>query len=271
MIERRVGFIGGGRMAEALIRGMIAAEAILARNVFVSDPAEGRREVLSALIGPNVFAENGRVLEAAEVIVLSVKPQVLPLVVGEIEPMVTAQHLIVSIVPGATMRWLEEKLGQGRIIRVMPNTPCLVGAGAAAFCRGSRVNEADATLVREMLSSVGICAEVDERHMDAVTGLSGSGPAYVYMIIEALADGGVKMGLARSMARRFAAQTVMGAAKMVLESTLHPAELKDQVVTPGGTTIEGIHALEKGGLRAALIGAVEAAARKSSRLAAGPR
>ncbi|MFP4028110.1 MAG: pyrroline-5-carboxylate reductase [Candidatus Brocadiia bacterium] len=266
MIERKIGFIGAGLMAESLIRGMLEAEVAVARNLFASDPSEERRELMESLLGPNVFSKNGKVLANAEVVVLSVKPQVLSIVTEEISPDISSDQLLVSIAPGVTLRWLEEKVGTARLVRVMPNTPALVKDGAAAFCRGSRANEGDGQVVEEMLSAVGLCEEVDEKYMDAVTGLSGSGPAYVYMIIEALSDGGVKMGLQRKVATRLAAQTVLGAARMVLESGTHPGELKDQVTTPGGTTIEAVHALEKAGLRKALIDAVEAASEKSRQL-----
>ena len=269
MIQRKVGFIGAGVMAEALVRSMLKAEAALARNVFASDPQPARRELLGQLIGPNVFATNGELLERAEVVVLAVKPQMLPVVVAETAPMVRPEHLVVSIAPGITLAWLTERLGTGRVVRVMPNTPVQVGAGAAAFCRGGQASDADAAVVEQMFSAGGICVEVEEKLMDAVTGLSGSGPAYVYMAIEALSDGGVKMGLPRAVALRLAAQTVMGAAKMVLETGQHPGLLKDKVTTPGGTTIEGIHALEKAGLRKAFMDAVEAATLKSKQLGNG--
>lgn len=266
MIERNIGFVGSGVMAEALVQGIIESEVIRARDVFASDPSAHRREEFHELIGDNTFAENGKVVENAEVIVLAVKPQALEIVADDIQPELTTDHLVVSIVPGVTLSWLHENFGTARLIRVMPNTPALVEEGASAFCRGSRANEADATLVRKMLSAVGTCEEVSEKLMDAVTGVSGSGPAYVYMIIEALSDGGVKMGLSRKTATRLAAQTVKGAAEMVEDSSMHTGALKDQVTTPGGTTIAAVHALEKAGLRSALIDAVETATERSKEL-----
>lgn len=266
MIERKIGFVGAGVMAEALVRGMIESEVARARNVYASDPSSHRREVFQGIIGENTFAQNGEVVENAEVIVLAVKPGMLPAVADEIAPEVTTDHLVVSIAPGITLNWLHENLGTARLIRVMPNTPALVQEGASAFCRGARVNDADVAVVRQMLSAVGVCQEVDEKLMDVVTGLSGSGPAYVYMIIEALSDGAVKKGLPRQAATKLAAQTVRGAAEMVLDSSMHPGALKDQVTTPGGTTIAGVHALEKGGLRSALMDAVEAATNRSKEL-----
>ncbi len=266
MIKRKVGFIGAGVMAEALVRRVIGTEALLARQVFASDPSPARRKVFSELIGPNVCADNGTVVENVQVLVLALKPQALPVVAEEIKPLLNTQHLIASIAPGITLRSLQELLGTARVVRVMPNTPAQVGAGAAAYCCGTRVTKADRATVHQILSAAGFAVEVEERLMDAVTGLSGSGPAYVYLVIEALSDGGVKMGLPRAVATRLAAQTVLGAAGMVIETGLHPGELKDQVTTPGGTTIEGIHALERAGLRKALMDAVEAAALKSSKL-----
>ena len=268
MIQRKIGFIGAGFMAEALARGILRADLCLARDVFASDPSEARRKAFSEMIGPNVFAENARVAESAEVLILAVKPHVMLAVAEEIQPALNTAHLIVSIAPGVTLGWLRENLGTGRVVRVMPNTPALLGAGAAAYCAGPQVSKADKDAVEAIFSAVGICIEVEERHMDAVTGLSGSGPAYVYVAIEALSDGGVKMGLPRAAATRLAAQTVLGAARMVLETNRHPAQLKDQVTTPGGTTIEGLHALEKAGVRRAFMDAVEAAALKSRELGA---
>jgi pyrroline-5-carboxylate reductase len=266
MIKRKIGFIGAGKMAEALVRGMLKAKCIRPAGIFAADISEQRRRAFAKLIGRNVPADKARVIEQADVIVLSVKPQVLPGVLEEIAPAITGRHLLVSIAPGFTLGWLGEKLGTRRLIRVMPNTPALLGQGAAGFARGAGATKADAALVREMLSAVGICEEVDEKLMDAVTGLSGSGPAYIYTVIEAMSDGGVKMGLPREVATRLAAQTVLGAARMVIETGLPPSELRDQVTTPGGTTIEGLHVLEKAHVRKAFMDAVRAATHKSKLL-----
>ncbi len=267
MINRTVGFIGAGVMAEALARGMLRVGVVRMRDLFASDPSEERRRVFAEKIGAHVLDDNRKLVESVELVVLSVKPQAMQKVVAEIAPAVTASDLIVSIAPGITLEWLKEKLGTDRLVRVMPNTPALVGEGASAFCRGGGADAADATLVEEMLSAVGICVEVEEKLMDAVTGLSGSGPAYIYMAIEALSDGGVKMGLSRKVATRLAAQTVLGAARMVLQTGRHPGELKDQVTTPGGTTIEAVHVLEHAGIRRAFMDAVVVAAQKSRQLA----
>jgi len=266
MIERTIGFIGAGKMAEALARGVIGAGVAKKQNILAGDPSQERRRVFADQIGARVLADGTELARCAEVIVLSVKPQVLPAVIGEIAASVTPDHLIVSIAPGIKLAWLQEKLGTGRLARVMPNTPALVGEGAAAFCRGPEATEDDAALVEQMLSAVGVCVEVGEDMMDAVTGLSGSGPAYIYTVIEALCEGGVKMGLEREVALRLAGQTVLGAAKMVLETGKEPGELRDQVTTPGGTTIEGLKVLDEAGAQKIFMDAVEAATRKSKLL-----
>lgn len=266
MIDRKIGFVGAGLMAEALVDGMLASQTAVPEQIYASDPDEGRQEHFKELVGDNVFADNVRLVQAVDVVVLSVKPQVLPEVAAEIREQVGNDHLMISIAPGITLGRLQHNLGTNRVIRVMPNTPALVGEGASAFCAAGGATEEDLKLARQVLCSVGLCVKVKEADMDAITGLSGSGPAYVFLAIEALSDGGVKMGLSRECATRLAAQTVLGAARMVLETGKHPGELKDQVTTPGGTTIEAVHALEKAGVRKAFIDAVEAATRKCRRL-----
>jgi len=266
MIERKLGFIGAGFMAEALLRGMLASGAASPDRLYAADPSTERREVFAEHLGENVLAENPALAAVCDVLVLCVKPHIVPVAASEVRSSITPEHLVVSIAAGVSLSSLHELLGTDRLVRVMPNTPALVGAGAAAYCTASGARAEDAELVEEMLSAVGICVRVEERQMDAVTGLSGSGPAYVYLAIEALSDGGVKMGLPRSVATRLAAQTVAGAGRMVLETGVHPGELKDRVTTPGGTTIEALHALEKAGVRRAFIDAVVAATEKSRRL-----
>jgi pyrroline-5-carboxylate reductase len=216
-----------------------------------------------------VTERNSEVVAASDVVVIAVKPDQ---VVGLLEELSadwnTGRHLVVSIAAGVTLARMEAAGPAGlRVIRVMPNTPALVGASASAFAVGSSATRADAQTVQQFLGSVGIALEVKEKLLDAVTGVSGSGPAYGFLMIEALADGGVAAGLPRDIAQRLAAQTLLGAAKMVLETGQHPGALKDAVCSPGGTTIEAIHALEKGGVRAALIGAVRVAADKAKAMA----
>jgi pyrroline-5-carboxylate reductase len=213
-------------------------------------------------------ASNRDVTERSDVLILAVKPQSMAPVLAELRSVVTDGHLVVSIAAGVPLAALAAGLGPScRLIRVMPNTPALVGAGASGYCLGPNATADDEAVVRACLGSVGRAYRVPESLLDAVTGLSGSGPAFVYLMIEALSDGGVRVGLPRDVATALAAQTLLGAAQMVLETGLHPGVLKDQVASPGGTTIAGLHALERGGLRAALIDAVQAATRRSAELA----
>jgi pyrroline-5-carboxylate reductase len=262
------GFIGAGKMATALVHGMIRAKIADPSSIAASDPVALARETLGRETGIQILANNIDVVRSADVLLLAIKPQTMAAVLSEIQPEVCARHLVISIAAGVTLAVLESGLGPDcRLIRVMPNTPALVGAGAAGYCLGRSATPADESTVLRCLSAVGIAYRVPERLLDAVTGLSGSGPAFAYTMIEALSDGGVLAGLPRDVATALAAQTVLGAAKMVLETGLHPGALKDQVTSPGGTTISGIHALEKGGIRAALMGAVQAATHRSQELA----
>ena len=265
--KRRIGFIGSGRMGTALIKGILKAGLADAASILASDVLAEARDKLRQETGVQVTDSNVRVVQSSDVVVLSIYPQVMSKVLPEIAPVVTDQHLIVSIAAGVTTKQLLDGFGAPRrVIRVMPNTPALVGAGAAGYCLAGTATGADGEFIREFLGVVGRAWQVEERHLDAVTGLSGSGPAYVFTIIEALSDGGVRMGLPRGVATALAAQTVFGAAKMALETGLHTGQLKDQVTSPGGTTIAGLHALERGGLRAALMNAVEAATLRSQEL-----
>ena len=266
-VEPRVGFIGSGRMATALGRGLIAAKFTTAERMVASDvmPAALSRFVEDT--AARAADSNADVMSAADLVILAVKPQQMPAVLAEISSHARPEHLIISIAAGIPLAVLLQSLGENRrLVRVMPNTPCLVAAGASAFALGGAATAEDADLVTRLLSTVGIAMEVPESLLDAVTGLSGSGPAYVYQIIEALSDGGVQMGLPRDVATRLAAQTVFGAARMVIETGEHPGALKDAVTSPGGTTIAGLHALESGGLRASLMNAVKAATLRSREL-----
>ncbi|MGO9811122.1 MAG: pyrroline-5-carboxylate reductase [Isosphaeraceae bacterium] len=269
-VARRWGFIGSGKMATALIRGMLRSGVAGAAAIAASDPLESARAGLAADTGIRVYEANLPVVERSEVLVLAVKPQTMPQVLAQLRPLVGPRHLVVSIAAGISIAALLEGLGpERRIVRVMPNTPALLGEGASAYALGPGVPAADEAVVKAFLGSVGRAVRVPETMLDAVTGLSGSGPAFVYLMIEALSDGGVRVGLPRDIATMLAAQTVLGGARMVLETGLHPGVLKDQVTSPGGTTIAGLHALERGGVRGALIDAVEAATRRSAELAAG--
>jgi len=263
----RIGFLGAGKMATALARGWLQAGLVSAMRVGASDPLPAAREAFTQATGVKAADDNLAVVQNSDVVILAVKPQNMDALLEEIRPALTSRHLIVSIAAGIPIGHLATGLGfDSRIIRVMPNTPCLVGASASAFAAAPTATAQDVELVTRLLGSVGKAIQVPERLLDAVTGLSGSGPAYVAVIIEALSDGGVRMGLPRDVATLLAAQTVLGSAKLLLDEKLHPAQLKDMVASPGGTTIAGLHALERGGLRAALIDAVEAATKRSAEL-----
>lgn len=262
-----IGFLGAGKMATALARGFVNAELIFPREMIASDPYETARKHFAHEVGAPVTALNAEVAGFATVLILCTKPDQVSAVLEEIQPHFTKRHLLISIAAGVTSAKIEQALPAGaRVVRVMPNTPALIGAGASAFAPGKHATAADVELAGKLLSSVGMAVPVKEALLDAVTGLSGSGPAYVYQFVEALSDGGVAAGLPRDIATRLAAQTVMGAARMILETGQHPGVLKDQVTSPGGTTIEGLHELEKGQMRGAVISAVRAATERSKKL-----
>lgn len=262
-----IGFLGAGQMATALARGWLAAGLIDRTKATASDPYPAARDAFTAATGVRTTATNAEVLAACPVVVLAVKPQVMAGVLGELRPHVTPNHLFVSIAAGVTLAQLADLLGpSARIVRVMPNTPALVGASASAYSPGPPATPEDSALVGKLFGAVGVAYPVPERLLDAVTGLSGSGPAFVYVFIEALADGGVRAGLQRDVALKLAAQTVLGSAKMVLDTGTHPAALKDAVASPGGTTIAGLHALERAAFRAAAMDAVAAAAARAEEL-----
>jgi pyrroline-5-carboxylate reductase len=265
--ELKVGFLGAGKMAAALARGFVNAGLVTPDRMMASDPIENARTHFASEVGGKPTAFNPDVLKFAETIFLSVKPDQVSDVLSEVRPQFTDRHVLISIAAGVPIARLETALGAGaRVVRVMPNTPALVGASASAFATGKGAQPQDAALVQKLLSSVGVAYQVKESLLDAVTGLSGSGPAYAFFIIEALSDGGVAAGLPRDVATKLAAQTMLGSAKMVLETGMHTGALKDMVTSPGGTTIEGLHELEKAGVRGALISAVRAATEKSRKL-----
>ena len=253
-------------MAEAMIGGLLSGQVCSAESIWATDPVAERRDRLKGQFGVQVGSANSEAAAWADVVVLAVKPQTLPAVLGELGPTL-AHALVISIVAGVTIRTITEQMDRGkRVVRAMPNTPALVREGVTALAAGAGVSEKDVHLVRTIFETVGLVVVVEERLMDAVTGLSGSGPAYVFQAIEALADGGVMRGLPRQTAELLAAQTVFGSARLVLESGVHPAQLKDRVASPGGTTIAGLHQLEQRGFRAALMAAVEAATIRSKEL-----
>lgn len=267
MLNERIGLIGAGQMATALARGFLKAGLTAPDRLCAADPDESVRQRFAKATGAQITADNSRVVEQSDVIFLAVKPQQMPAVAAELRGKIGPRRLLVSICAGVRLASLAERFGQDvRIIRVMPNTPCLVGQGTSAYCLGEHATKDDGALVGRLLDSLGAAWLVEEKMMDAVTGLSGSGPAFVYLMIEALSDGGVRMGLPRATAAAMAARTVLGSAQMVLDTGEHPAVLKDRVTSPGGTTIAGVAALEAGGVRAALMAAVEAATRRSEEL-----
>lgn len=270
MLTQNLGFIGAGQMARALAAGFVRAGLVRPEQITACDVAEPAAQQFAAEIPhARLVASNAAVAEAADVLFLAVKPQAVPAVMQELGGKLTERHLLVSIAAGIPLQRLTAGFATSRVIRVMPNTPCLVGAGAAGYALGPGVLATDGELVGSLLRAAGLAFAVEERLLDAVTGLSGSGPAFVYIMIEALSDGGVRMGLPRAVATALAAQTVLGAAQMVLTTGEHPAVLKDRVASPGGTTIAGLQAAEDRGLRAALMAAVEAAARRSLELGKG--
>jgi pyrroline-5-carboxylate reductase len=270
MLTQRIGFIGAGKMGEALIRGMLRAHLTEPSKIAIFDADEERMIALAKALKVQTNTSGARVLGNSDVVFIAVKPGIVRGVLKDVADRVTPEHLIVSIAAGVPISAMETILpDDARVVRVMPNTPCLIGAAASAFALGRHATTDDAKVVKAIFDAVGKSVLVEEKMLDAVTGLSGSGPAYVYVIIEALADGGVRMGLPREVALALAAQTVFGAAKMVVDTNAHPALLKDMVASPGGTTIEGLRVLEQYRVRAALMDAVEAATRRAEELGRG--
>lgn len=266
-ISSSIGFVGAGQMATALAHGFVSAGVVSASHIIACDVSLEATQRFASKTGGQIATGIREVLSRANIVFLAVKPQHISGVLAEVRPMTSADHLLISIAAGISLSKLAEQLEPStRLIRVMPNTPCLVGSGASAFARGSNATASDCELLQRLLSTVGLAVEVPEKQLDAVTGLSGSGPAYVYQFIEALSDGGVRVGLPRDVATKLAAQTVLGAAQMVLNTGQHPGALKDAVTSPGGTTIAGLHALEQGAMRGTLMNAVQAATERSQEL-----
>jgi pyrroline-5-carboxylate reductase len=262
-----LGFIGGGNMAEAMIRGLLKAQLLGPQDMLVSDVTVERLTYLQETFGIRTSQDNAEVAGKADIVLFAVKPQIMSPVLDGLLDVITEQKVLISIAAGISTRLIAEKFaGKVRVIRVMPNTPALVLEAASALAPGAAATPEDLELAKRIFAAVGKVVVVEEVLMDAVTGLSGSGPAYIFLIIDALSDAGVKVGLSRKVAQLLAAQTVLGAARMVLETHKHPGELKDMVTSPGGTAIAGLHTLEAGGLRTTLINAVEAATRRSMEL-----
>ena len=262
-----LGFIGGGNMAEAMIRGLLKAQLLGPQEILASDVTAERLTYLQQTFGIRTSRDNAEVAGKADIVLFAVKPQIMSPVLDGLLDVITEEKLLISIAAGISTRLIAEKFpGKVRVVRVMPNTPALVLEAASALAPGAAATPEDLELAKRLFAAVGKVVVVEETLMDAVTGLSGSGPAYIFMIIDALSDAGVKVGLSRKVAQLLAAQTVLGAARMVLETHKHPGELKDMVTSPGGTAIAGLHTLEAGGLRTTLINAVEAATRRSMEL-----
>ncbi len=267
MLEQRIGLIGAGQMATALARGFIAAGLTTADRILASDPDEAARHRFSEVAAARTTSDNAAVADCSDLIILAVKPQQMEGVAAGLRGKIGTPRLLVSIAAGIRLTTLAKWFGQDlRIIRVMPNTPCLIGQGACAYSLGEHATAEDGALVGRLLASLGSAWQVEEKLLDAVTGLAGSGPAFVYVMIEALGDAGVRAGLPRSIAAEMAAKMVRGAAEMVLATGEHPAVLKDRVASPGGTTIAGLQSLESGGIRGTLMAAVEAAVLRSAEL-----
>jgi pyrroline-5-carboxylate reductase len=267
MKNMKIGFIGCGNMATAMIDGILKKGICSREEIIVSNKTEAGAQRSREKLGVTVTLDNREVVQRAKLLVLAVKPQFYEEVLTEVREDLSTDHMLIGIAPGKTLAWLEEISGKPmKIVRLMPNTPAKVGEGMTGVCINSRVTEADAEQIREITDSFGRTEFVPERLMDAVGAVSGSSPAFVFMFIEAMADGAVAQGMPRSQAYAFAAQAVLGSAKLVLETGMHPGELKDMVCSPAGTTIEGVRTLEKAGFRSAVLEALQACAEKGKRL-----
>ncbi len=263
----KIGFIGGGNMGTAMLGGILRKEIYKKEEIIVSDLSPERLSYIKEKLGVETTSDNKEVAKAADIIVLSIKPQFYEEVLTEVRDAFTPEKIVVGIAPGKTLSWLEEKCAAPvKIFRLMPNTPAQVGEGMTAVCPNGRATEEDVKRICEITDSFGKTEVVPERLLDAVGAVSGSSPAYVFMFIEAMADAAVAQGMARKQAYAFAAQAVLGSAKMVLETGMHPGELKDMVCSPAGTTIEGVRTLEKMGFRSAVYEALNACAEKGKTL-----
>ncbi|MBI5788881.1 MAG: pyrroline-5-carboxylate reductase [Candidatus Schekmanbacteria bacterium] len=267
MLNEKLTLIGAGNMGEALLKGWLDKKLFAPEQITAVETCSTRREAIQHTYRIAAEANVLTAIPKAQIILLAVKPQIMGQVLETIAPVIDNSHLIISIAAGVKIATLQAKLfSHNRIIRVMPNTPALIQSGISAICGAHNLPADDLTTARRIFEAVGQVVEVEEKQMDAVTALSGSGPAYVFLIIEALADAGVSVGLARPLALQLAVQTILGSTKLLIEKNQHPAVLRDMVTSPGGTTIAGLQALEEGGLRAALLAAVQAACKRSREL-----
>lgn len=262
----KIGFLGGGRMAEALVRGILQGGLVSADHIHIADPDAGRCVLMAETYKVAASTEYTPIWEC-DIIVLAVKPQVMGALLDECRDHINPKHLLISIAAGIPLKFMEQRLVDGcRIVRVMPNTPALILEGASALSPGMAVSNDDLAVAREIFDAVGISVVLAESYLDAVTGLSGSGPAYVFAFLESLIEAGLKVGLARNDAEKLAQQTILGSVKLAMETGEHPAQLKAMVTSPGGTTIAGLHELERAGFKAGIMNAVEAATDRSREL-----
>lgn len=268
-LEGNIGFIGGGQMAEAIIRGLLRSGMIEAPRITVIEPDKERRSILSREYSVKASTSPEDAVDCS-IVLLAVKPQIFGRVLEDYRGKLTGNHLIISIAAGIPISFIEEKLSAGsRIIRVMPNAPALILEGASALCGGEGITEKDMETGMAIFSAIGTCVRLEESYLDAVTGLSGSGPAYVFTFIDAMIDAGIKVGLKPGDARELVLQTILGSVKLVREKEMHPVQLRAMVTSPGGTTITGLHSLEKAAFKAAVMDGVEAAVNRSRELGKG--
>jgi len=270
MLTEKIGVVGAGKIGSAIVRGIIKSGLVTKDQIMASDVSDALRQAIAKELDIKVTPDNGKLCDFADVVILAVKPQIVDPVAREISRKLGKSKLLISVAAGVPISRIEAVLEKGaRVVRVMPNISCVVGAGAAGYAGGTNASARDLEICGSVLNSFGVGLPVEEKYLDAVTGLSGSGPAYVFLFMEALADGGVQVGLTRDVALKLAMQTVYGAARMALESTKHLGELKDEVTSPGGTTIAGLFALEQRGFRGAVMEAVVNATRRSQELGKG--
>jgi pyrroline-5-carboxylate reductase len=267
---KKVAIVGGGKMGSIIAQGLIAHKIIPAKDIVITDIDAARLEFLRSSMKLKISQNNEKAVKGADIIILAVKPQNMAATLTEISSAIDTSKIVISIAAGITTTFIEKSLTKGaRVVRVMPNTPALVGEGAAAVAKGSCAKATDVKLTCAIFNAVGISVEIEEKLMDAVTGLSGSGPAYFFLIIEALIDAGLKTGLSRDLAKQLAAQTMLGAASLCLQSDKQPAQLREMVTSPGGTTAAGLKVMEEGNIRALIVATVEAATKRSKELASG--
>jgi pyrroline-5-carboxylate reductase len=266
MLTEKIGVVGAGKIGSAIARGMIKAGLVTKDQVMASDVSDALRQAIAKELDIKITPDNGQLCAFADVVILAVKPQIVDPVAKEIAKTLGKSKLLISVAAGVPISRIEKG---ARVVRVMPNISCVVGAGAAGYAGGTNASAQDLDICGSILNSFGVGLPVEEKYLDAVTGLSGSGPAYVFLFMEALADGGVQVGLTRDVALKLAMQTVYGAARMALESAKHLGELKDEVTSPGGTTIAGLYALEQRGFKGAVMEAIVNATRRSQELGKG--